>query len=191
MKTHKHIISILIAIICCCSSSIITAQVTGTITVTVVSTPTITLSGDTLYSSAATGNQWFDDSGIIIGATDSFYIPTTTGSFYAIVSDTNGCASDSSNTIYYIPTWILIFTNNDYEYIIYPNPTSDYINIENKRYTGNVIISIFNMHGELLHEQVMVNSSAQIDVSNYSAGAYLLRFKNGRKTSYCRIIKEE
>ena len=68
------------------------------------STPTISLIGDTLFSDAPLGNQWYNlATGAIAGDTGSFYLPLQTGDYFTIVS-INGQTSDSSNIIHYIYT---------------------------------------------------------------------------------------
>jgi hypothetical protein len=63
-------------------------------------TPVVTQSCDTFYSSTISGNQWYNElSQIIAGATNQYYIPTEISGYYVIVTDSNGCHSDSSNHI--------------------------------------------------------------------------------------------
>ncbi len=64
--------------------------------------PIITQNGNTLFSSAPTGNQWYNDSGIITGANAPSYSPTVTGNYYVVVTNTNGCISGNSNVIYFV-----------------------------------------------------------------------------------------
>jgi hypothetical protein len=66
-------------------------------------TPIITLVNDTLFSSALSGNQWYDQNGMISGATNHYFIPTVQGNYFVITSNGN-CYSDTSNVINYIIT---------------------------------------------------------------------------------------
>lgn len=58
--------------------------------------PVITGSFDTLFCSPAFAYQWYDVSGIIPGATGSYYVYQQQGNYFVIVTDSNGCASSSA-----------------------------------------------------------------------------------------------
>lgn len=58
--------------------------------------PVITQSGNSLVSSASTGNQWYLSSLIINGETSQTITPTQSGNFQ-VISTVNGCASPSSD----------------------------------------------------------------------------------------------
>lgn len=60
--------------------------------------PSISQSGNTLTSSAATGNQWYLDGALISGANSNVYTATQNGS-YTVIATVNGCASAASSPI--------------------------------------------------------------------------------------------
>ena len=64
--------------------------------------PIITQNGNTLSSSIATGNQWYNQNGLINGATSQTFSPATTGDYYVIVTQ-NGCSSNTSNILHFSP----------------------------------------------------------------------------------------
>ena len=58
---------------------------------------------------------------------------------------------------------------------IYPNPSSGEFMISfNEILVGSVGIKIYNLSGEILIEQKNVANTLEIDLSDYSAGIYLL-----------------
>lgn len=69
----------------------------GIITVSIVA-PTITQNGNVLYSNSTSGNQWYNQDGAIVGATDQDYVVRQEGSYYVVVTH-SGCSSEKSNTI--------------------------------------------------------------------------------------------
>ena len=72
--------------------------------ITIPPTAVITLIGDTLFSDAPMGNQWYNmTTGSIAGATAAKYHPLQTGNYFTMVT-LNGQTSDSSNIIHYICT---------------------------------------------------------------------------------------
>lgn len=72
----------------------------------------------------------------------------------------------------------------DLEIGLYPNPTSDFLNVEVKDFKLNTI-KIFNQTGQLLINQSSKNSSDRIDVSSLSSGSYIIILE----TSKGRIAK--
>ena len=93
-------------------------------------TPIITLIGDTLFSDAPLGNQWYDlATGVIAGATASKYHPLQTGDYFTMATF-NGQTSDSSNIIHYIHTVIESTTSNRFHVKVIPNPFTSKTNIK-------------------------------------------------------------
>lgn len=56
--------------------------------------PVISIQGDTLYSSVATGNQWFVDGVLIPGATGNIHVATIPGWYSVLVAGNNACMSN-------------------------------------------------------------------------------------------------
>ena len=93
-------------------------------------TPVISLIGDTLFSDAPLGNQWYNlATGAIVGATASSYHPLQTGDYFTMVT-LNGQTSDSSNIIHYIHTGIEATTANRFHVKVIPNPFTSKTNIK-------------------------------------------------------------
>src|SRR5665213_514734 len=80
--------------------------------------PVITIHGDTLHSSASTGNQWYLNN-VLVGAGQD-YIVTQNGNYTVTVTDANGCTSSSS--IMATSVGINEIQNQLTSIIIYPNP---------------------------------------------------------------------
>lgn len=76
------------------------------------------------------------------------------------------------------------FTNK--EYFVYPNPTSDYINIENYNGVHIELISISGVDCSSLVSKSTTNNSTILNLENLPNGVYVL-FVNGTKT---KIIKK-
>lgn len=77
------------------------------------------------------------------------------------------------------------FQKNQYGYLVYPNSTKSYINIESK----NELIQeykVCTIYGEPLTSETVSTNKLTLDLSKYSAGVYLL-FVNDR---LFKVIKE-
>jgi hypothetical protein len=74
---------------------------------------------------------------------------------------------------------------NDLELSIYPNPTFDNMNIENRSGTAIIFLNLVDMTGKVMLTEFNTNEKP-IDVSNLSNGLYVLRiiFDNGVTNSY-------
>lgn len=78
------------------------------------------------------------------------------------------------------------------QFVVYPNPTSDFITITNKGTLLNddASIRIIDIHGRVLSTQNNINltTSYQIPVHSLSSGIYFLSIKIGSKDSIQKIV---
>ncbi len=73
---------------------------------------------------------------------------------------------------------------------VYPNPAKNEINIEDTRLNPEAIISIFNLEGQLVMSQKLINSKTKIDLINLNNGIYLLKVSDRDKTEVIKFFKE-
>lgn len=151
--------------------------------------PTITGNANTLTSSSATTYQWYLNGQIIPGATSITYNPIVSGVYVVRITDAIGCVYQYSKGFKYTKPNGIADIDLSKEIEVYPNPTSDELNIKESNLLGNQFeISIFNMEGKLICQK---QNSYQISVSNLNQGIYMLRIKteNGIATKKIQIIK--
>jgi hypothetical protein len=152
--------------------------------------PTVTLSGNnsatvTLTSSAAAGNQWFQNGTAIPSATNNTLEVNTPG-IYTVQSSADDCVSALSDNFQVIIT-------GDIDAIrplgLYPNPARDFV------YVAGV-------QSQVIHTTVIdaVGSSFSIkseregngfrgDVSALSSGVYILKVVDGSQVHFVRFVK--
>jgi hypothetical protein len=151
-------------------------------------TPIITLNVNILHSNSATGNQWYNQNGLISGAINQDYTPLIDGDYYVIVT-LNGCSSNPSNTIHVTITGI---EKNELSNFIrfYPNPITNKIIIENSKTTmQNYIVTIKNIQGqEMLNKNITQNTNQTIDVSKLENGIYFLTIHNDKENYVSKIL---
>ena len=124
-----------------------------------------------------------DESGPIISSTDdsiSINI-NSNGNYYLIVTDGNGCVSD---TLHYE---VDIFTSNIHvldiaNFYIYPNPAINEFNISFESiYMQDLRLSIVNLLGDKLffkdYKQLLGNFNTQINFKGNPKGVYFLRIE--------------
>jgi hypothetical protein len=144
---------------------------------------------DPLYltSSSNLGNQWYNLSGLISGATGQDYIPLTSDYYYVIVN-INGCSSAPSNLIYF--NSVGIESNNVFKGItLYPNPAHDYLIIENDNSKGPIDFVIINSFGRNIYKSIL-NYKKTIDLNKFSSGIYIIRFTKSENYYFLKFIKD-
>ncbi|HQP04967.1 MAG TPA: T9SS type A sorting domain-containing protein, partial [Bacteroidales bacterium] len=148
-------------------------------------TPSITMENQTLISSSAEGNQWYNQLGIIEGATEQIFSPQEDGDYYVIVT-LNGCMSNPSNMIHVSLIGIQTIAGN--EIVIYPNPADTWVQIEFEKEI-HAKIEIHNTLGQIVNA-TYVAPRQPIDVSNLAPGMYIVKIsQEGRKFQSKLIIK--
>ena len=69
---------------------------------------------------------------------------------------------------------------------IYPNPTSDFLNVSNLKPTS--IISIYSLDGKNVYNNINKNDNLSLSVKGWSKGVYIINVKNGNQTSVKKFI---
>jgi hypothetical protein len=155
------------------------------------STPVITQNGDTLSSSANTGNQWYLNGVIIPGATGKQHVAVYTGT-YTVVVTVNECSSSPSNGILVLPVSVTVEkANRTFE--IYPNPNTGEFNIKVETLTSEVFnIEIYNSLGSLIwkQENVTVNGTftKHIVLTGSPSGMYMVKLRNNDNAIVKKLI---
>ncbi|KAA9345966.1 Ig-like domain-containing protein [Adhaeribacter soli] len=172
-----------------------TANCTSTSTTTNITvdplpaTPTITQSGGTLTSSAATGNQWYLNGTAIAGATGQTYVATANGAYTVVTTSTNGCPSAPSVAVNIINTGIA-GDLSDLNVQVYPNPASELVFVKLGGPEQKASITLYNLTGQqLLSETIYGKESLRtIDVKTYSKGTYLLKITTEKGSRISKVL---
>ena len=135
-------------------------------------TPIITLNGNILHSDAATGNQWYNQNGLINGATGQSYNIVADGYYYDIVT-LSGCSSDTSAIIHVVVSGI---ENSEGKMNIkrYPNPVSDELVIETAGNNEKLNFEILNSIGQVVFKGSLVDKTV-VQTKNFASGSYLFK----------------
>ena len=111
----------------------------------------------------------------------------TDGAKYYAVTIVNNCAS----TPFEVTVGTTLATNNfalKSNLLIYPNPTKGIINIETKE---AITVSVYDLLGRKVLESKIDETENQVNLSNLSAGTYLINTRNelGQSRS-AKVVKE-
>ena len=86
-----------------------------------------------------------------------------------------------------------ISLNETKDWIMYPNPTKDYVNIQLKAVTNRLHINIYSISGQLEHSYEIINSDFyNIDTKSYTSGMYFVEvvdLKGVKSVQKLSIIK--
>lgn len=158
--------------------------------------PLIQQSSNILFSSSATGNQWYLNANLIAGATGQVYFPTVDGNYTVCVTDVNGCSSCSTPH-----SFTLISVTEDEQVPMqfslsqnFPNPFNASTVI---RYDlpidGIVSLKVYDLFGGEVKTLVYGNKSAgshhiEFNASNLTSGTYFYRLTTENFTESKKFI---
>jgi hypothetical protein len=155
--------------------------------------PIITVTGDSLCSNYATGNQWYGPLGIILGAINQCYYTTDTGSFYVIVNGVN-CDAESPLIHKSVTTSINENKPEQNNISILPNPNNGHFEL-----TGifdrneDITVSISDNIGRVIYNRKLqiIDNKCEIDISEMPSGVYNVSIisKNSEKRSQFLLVK--
>jgi len=131
------------------------------------------------------------DSTIIAGATFQSYVnatPDYADNYYWVLTTKDGCMQ---KTYFNAPTAITNISSGNAGLKLYPNPTTNTLNIDLVNIQGSAAtIAVTDMMGQTVIKQSVTTSSANIDVTNLPAGCYIVNCtQNGMKLGAERFIK--
>lgn len=146
--------------------------------------PVITKVDNTLKSSYSSGNQWYNDTTIITGATSQDFTPVKTGNYYVKHKSDKGCISPLSDK-FYIFLSINKFKNNGIK--IYPNPSKGKIFIETQNASA-YHVELYDLQGKLLELADFNGNKFEWNL-NLTKGIYLIKIVNNNNELSMQLIE--
>lgn len=151
---------------------------------------TLTVSGDTLTAGATGASyQWLacdNNYAPIVGATDRSFIPTTSGSYAAIIAE-NGCMDTTSCMRVRplsIPTLPTVGTIQ-----VYPNPTTGKLIIDLVQ-QSEAILTIYTVNGQQLQQKIVQGQGLHELTLEGPKGLYWLQVKSDDQLQHIKLIKQ-
>lgn len=164
----------------------------GTVTATVAAVPTVTQSGDSLVSSAATGNQWYLNNVMINAANGKSYKPTKSGSYSVIVNDSYNC-SQSSAPVNFVVTAVQNANSAEIGLKVSPNPTNGVFNVSFYLSSkADVNVGLISTSGQNCLNNTYANFSGQFSqqftTNNLAEGTYILKVQANNKVYKAKVV---
>ena len=152
------------------------------------SDPVLNLVGNVLYSNATSGNQWYNQNGIIVGATGTSYTLPSSGLYGCQVTSIYGCTSNIVTSNFTLGAESFIESN----FSLYPNPTSDYITIliPSRLLNDTINYTISDIAGKIILEGNLKSENTSINTSPFENGVYFILFKNNENQLIKKFIKK-
>ncbi|HEY6161686.1 MAG TPA: kelch repeat-containing protein [Bacteroidia bacterium] len=154
-------------------------------------TPTITQNAATLFSSPATGYQWYLDNNVITGAIAQSYTPALNGNYSVEITGNNGCTAMSDP--YPFNSVGVKETGNEDLLSVFPNPGNGIFTLQfSYAQTGNDLF-VYDELGEIVFHKAADKGPGEtqaIDLSSSPKGIYLLEIRNDNGKYLRKIIVE-
>jgi hypothetical protein len=151
---------------------------------TCAASPTITLNGSSLISTAADSFQWYLNDQLIEGATNqTLDILLYEYGVYTVEANIGSCIGRSADFVYLI-------TGNEHkgnDLQIFPNPVVSELSIQ---LSENALVTIFDITGKEIHSAELSGQVNKIDAQHFTAGIYVVKIKSKSNTSYYKIHKK-
>ncbi len=113
-----------------------------------------------------------------------------TGDYSVAVQDSNGCVTSDTVKVKIWPTGINESGESAIE--VYPNPTSDIVNINLNGLDADGVITVYDISGKIVFTQSISNqSNPSIDLSNLDAGNYILEIKTEGVNEKRLVVKQK
>lgn len=152
-------------------------------------TPVITQQGDSLFSTSASGYQWYLNGSLLPGANSQAYHPGVNGSYIVEITDASGC-SNSSLPFYVTNTGIIETAAGNWELVISPNPMlGSEFSISSSEIFSE--IRIFTAAGALLFKNNLTAPAEAFVVNDYitQPGVYFLQVKSKKGLKVVKLVK--
>ena len=154
--------------------------------------PTISISvtGDSLISSAGVGNQWYFNDTLLVDSTrQTLVIKGRPHGWYtvSVINVANGCSSKSDSTTN-IADWVI---KNAIQ--LFPNPFSTNLSIQIRSSvssTNDWTLQLTNVLGQTVYSKQSLNYSNTIDMKAMPDGVYFITVANKNGSATFSVVKQ-
>lgn len=166
-----------------------------TINTSTLTAPTISINGNVLTSTAATGNQWMLNGTPIVGATSQTFTATVSGNYTVQVS--SGSCTLTSNEINFIATAVPNVDPAEIGLAVTPNPAKGgQFNVRfETRSRADLDVALMNTSGQAVYREGVPGFTGKFNKtltpSHIAAGVYYLRIMHDNKMYIKKVVVVE
>lgn len=147
--------------------------------------------GDSIMSSPSPFYQWNLNGNPILGATDQYYYPQTTGDYTVTITDTNGCSQTSET----LNVFVSVSPTRSVSLEVYPNPNQGEFNIRISGLpAGAAAIRMYDVYGRMVRNEevrsITGDNTFRVEAGNLSSGVYFVEFECEGMVGRKRIVVE-
>jgi hypothetical protein len=131
--------------------------------------------------------QWIDctDNTLVEGANDFYYKPLSTGSYAVVLTDNFGCIDTSE--CYKVLVEDISPSTFSFDITIYPNPATNFLNIETNSQIPDAFIEIFTIDNKSVYSSKFISNKTSIKLPELPIGFYWLIIKTEFSFYYFKI----
>jgi len=158
---------------------------------TTPATPTISVAGNVLTSSAATGNQWYKDGVLIPGEIAQTYTATANGNY--TVSVTIGACTLTSTAVNFTLTAVQNVDPNQIGLLVTPVPAKGRFKMQlETRTKSDLDISLISTNGQQVYHKAVPGFIGQysdfVEPGKIAGGVYYLRVVHDKKMYIRKVV---
>jgi hypothetical protein len=142
--------------------------------------PQITVAGDSLISSSASGYQWFLNGDSIAGADEQTYVPTQSGDYSIVGSFANGCELSSTAVAF---VFTIVAGAEDLSIRTWPQPVTEQWHLERVgKATDDWRVTVRDAGGRGVRYTTWPAGAPQLllDVRDLARGSYVVDIRDDR-----------
>lgn len=167
--------------------------VTVLLTVNPAFQPEVIVKGDTLIAAGSFNSYlWYANGNLISITNTNTFIATENGDYQLVVTDEYGC-SQTSEIVSLVITGNDMFTEEAFEYLVYPNPTDEFFVVKIGTNTNErVSFKFINPVGQILEARIVhskeIQGEERFQVGHLTRGVYILIISYGSHQAMEKIV---
>ena len=137
-------------------------------------------------SSISSTTNWNFGDGFTSQESNPYHEFNFPGAYYVVLTTEMGDCEATDTLLIYVGT-VSVNELNEENVLVYPNPASDYFNIETKQ-KGE--LQLMDVKGQLIKQQLILEGQNKIDISTIPKGVYLAIIQTKEKYYQLKVLKE-